>query len=60
MLVMKNPCIILEGVACQSDYHRFCPRAIFHYWRENWLKRADEVQVPSPAFETAGEVCEKC
>lgn len=39
MLYMKYPCIILEGVWCRSDYHRFCPRAIFHYWREEWLQR---------------------
>ena len=39
MMRMKAPCIILEGVACASDYHRFCPRAIYHYWREAWLQR---------------------
>jgi hypothetical protein len=41
MLVMKNPCIVLEGVYCRSDYHRLCPRAIYSYWRENWLVRAN-------------------
>ena len=40
MVVMKYPCIILEGVVCKSDYHRLCPRAIYPYWRESWLKRA--------------------
>jgi len=35
MMNMKYPCIILEGVACRSDYHRLCPRAIYHYWRES-------------------------
>jgi hypothetical protein len=40
MVYMKSPCIILEGAVCQSDYHRLCPRAIYPYWRENWLKRA--------------------
>jgi len=40
MVVMKYPCIVLEGVICKSDYHRLCPRAIYPYWRENWLKRA--------------------
>lgn len=39
MIDMKNPCIVLEGVYCLSDYHRFCPRAIYSYWRENWLQR---------------------
>lgn len=40
MMHMKHPCIILDGVACRySEYYRFCPRAIYHYWREIWLKR---------------------
>jgi hypothetical protein len=38
---MKSPCIILEGVACVSEYHRLCPRAIYHYWREAWLRRVE-------------------
>jgi hypothetical protein len=42
MVMMKNPCIVLEGVVCQSHFHRLCPRAIYPYWRENWLKRATE------------------
>jgi hypothetical protein len=41
MMQMKSPCIILEGVACASDYHRLCPRAIYHYWRESWLSRIE-------------------
>jgi hypothetical protein len=39
MMRMKSPCIVLEGVACVSEYHRWCPRAIYHYWREAWLQR---------------------
>ena len=38
---MKSPCIILEGVACVSEYHLWCPRAIYHYWREAWLRRVE-------------------
>ena len=41
---MKNPCIVLEGVVCKSDYHRLCPRAIYPYWRETWLKRVSPTQ----------------
>jgi hypothetical protein len=41
VLKMKSPCIILEGVACISEYHRMCPRAIYHYWRESWLQRVE-------------------
>jgi hypothetical protein len=45
MLNMKYPCIVLEGVVCKSDFHRLCPRAIYAYWRENWLRRAADVPV---------------
>jgi hypothetical protein len=41
----KNPCIILEGVACESRYsdcRLFCPRSIYAYWREIWLERVLE------------------
>jgi hypothetical protein len=46
MIKMKGPCIILEGVICRSDFHRLCPRAIYPFWRENWLKRAANVPAP--------------
>jgi len=42
---MKLPCIMLEGVVCDSDYSArrlLCPRAIPSYWREIWLERIDE------------------
>lgn len=42
MRLMKSPCIVLEGVICQSRYSEcrfFCPRSIYSYWREIWLER---------------------
>jgi hypothetical protein len=45
MQAIKNPCIILEGVVCQSRYSEcrlFCPRSIYSYWREIWLERVSE------------------
>jgi len=42
MVEMKNPCVVLEGVHCKSEYsvgRLFCPRAITAYWREVWLER---------------------
>jgi hypothetical protein len=42
MLYMKQPCIMLEGVVCNSEYAKCrlnCPRAIPSYWREIWLER---------------------
>jgi len=43
MVDMKNPCIVLDSVFCQSRYsgcRMFCPRGIYSYWREIWLERA--------------------
>lgn len=42
MLRMKNPCIVLEGTFCEGVYNANCPRAIYCFWRENWLERIDE------------------
>ena len=42
MLHLKNDALVLENVFCQSRYathRRFCPRAIYSYWREIWLER---------------------
>jgi hypothetical protein len=42
MLTLRNACIVLDGVVCSgclSSYRLFCPRSIYPYWREAWLKR---------------------
>jgi hypothetical protein len=39
MIDIKSDCILLEGIVCSGDYHRFCTRAIFPYWREIWLEK---------------------
>jgi hypothetical protein len=42
---IKNRCIILEGVFCQSRYSHcrmLCPRSILSWWREIWLERVPE------------------
>ncbi len=44
MMNMPNDCIVLEGVTCGgclSQYRMFCPRAIYPYWREIWLRRVE-------------------
>ena len=35
----KGVSVILENVICLSRYRRPCPRAIYSYWREIWLRR---------------------
>jgi hypothetical protein len=42
MIYMKNPCIMLDNVVCNSEYIRgrlMCPRAVFPYWRPVWLEK---------------------
>jgi hypothetical protein len=46
MMVLPNDCIILEGATCTGDYHGFCPRAIYPYWREIWLRRVEPAPAP--------------
>jgi hypothetical protein len=41
MLKIKRDTVILDGVICTGDYHRSCPRAIYPYWREAWLRRVE-------------------
>jgi hypothetical protein len=38
-MIRLRDCIVLQDVFCRSTYHRFCPRAIYPYWREQWLER---------------------
>ncbi len=42
MVRFKTDVIMLENVACEARYakcRRFCPRAIYPFWREIWLER---------------------
>ena len=42
MLHLKGDCIVLESVTCTGDYNQYCPRSIYPYWREIWLRRVEE------------------
>jgi hypothetical protein len=39
MLRLPSDCVILDGVICPGDYHQYCPRSIYPFWREIWLRR---------------------
>jgi hypothetical protein len=44
MVELKNECLLLEGVACSGDLsvgRWFCPRAIYPFWREDWVRREE-------------------
>ena len=45
MLTISKDCIILDGVVCSGECSTgrwFCPREIYAYWREPWLRRVPE------------------
>jgi hypothetical protein len=44
MIHLKGNNLILEGAWCASRYsrrRRHCPRAIYTFWREDWLERTE-------------------
>jgi len=54
MLMMNNPCIVLEGVAATGEYLGLCPQNELIYWREVWLERLASrpevsTRVPEPS-----------
>jgi hypothetical protein len=54
MITLPNECIALEGVTCHGlDKCRrlFCPREPYFYWREAWLRRANDLSSGAKARE---------
>ncbi len=44
MLKLPNNCVVLDGVVCGgclSRDRRLCPRSIYSYWHEIWLRRVE-------------------
>lgn len=41
MLPIKSDAIIIEEFFCPGDYHRACPRGVYVWWRESWLRRVE-------------------
>jgi hypothetical protein len=42
MLSIGTDCIIIDEFVCTGDYHRSCPRSVYTWWREAWLKRVEQ------------------
>jgi hypothetical protein len=45
LIQLPNPCFILDGVTCSgmhSASRMFCPRHLYPFWREIWLRRVDQ------------------
>jgi len=63
MMTLPGECLILEGAICGSRYSErrlFCPRSLYPFWREIWLKRVEETGAPrvrpgSPAIRDVPE-----
>lgn len=54
MRSLKTPAVILETVWCRSRFstcRMFCPRALYSWWREEWLERVED---PSLSATVAG------
>jgi hypothetical protein len=62
MREMRNPCLTLDSVVCESRYSEcrlFCPRSIYAFWREIWLERV--VPEPSvPGQEASEQSASRC
>ena len=50
MCELNSDCLILEGAYCRGGFNQFCPRGIYSFWREIWLKK---VAPPLGARESA-------
>jgi hypothetical protein len=52
MLRIPKDCIILEGPVCSGECtigRWFCPREIYPYWREAWLRRVEDPSASADA-----------
>jgi hypothetical protein len=52
LIELKNHCVTLEGVVCSGELSLrrwFCPRGIYSFWRECWLRRVAGASSPAPS-----------
>ena len=45
MINIPKDCLILDGAVCSGERSAgrwFCPRQIYPYWREAWLRRVEK------------------
>jgi hypothetical protein len=50
MIELKSDCLILDGVCCTGEHSSrrwFCPRAIYPFWREDWLELVEKAPARS-------------
>ena len=57
MIEISSDCLILEGVVCSGEHSNcrwFCPRAIYPFWREAWLRRVEDPDASPSGQRDAG------
>ena len=47
MISLRENSLILDGVICGGEARRFCPRAVYTFWRDIWLNKVPESQPES-------------
>ncbi len=47
LINLSGGCLLLEGVVCNGELSRFCPRRAFQFWRDVWLAKSE-----APALQT--------
>jgi hypothetical protein len=38
MVIMKTPCVMLDGIVATGEFLRLCPQHEYIFWREAWLQ----------------------
>jgi hypothetical protein len=56
MLTLGTDAVILDGAVCAGRFHGMCPRQVYPFWREIWLRRVG----PSSVHEEARAASRPC
>ena len=56
MVVMKTPCVVLEGVVATGEFLRLCPQHEYIFWREAWLQPSGNSVGSAPASDLVREM----
>lgn len=57
MVFLGGNCVILDGVACTGRDRRFCPRAVYWFWRDLWLSKVREPACAADELENPSRTC---
>ena len=63
MLNIPKDCVILEGAVCSGELttgNWYCPRQIYPYWREAWLRKVENADGVTPEMAPACRSASNC